>query len=140
MKAIPVGKNLFEEKDGFGQQNRDLFKSLGLYVFNLMSAPGAGKTSLLERTLVHFADRYRIAVIEGDIQSSLDADRLKGLGADIRQINTHGACHLDPRLITDELQHFPLESLDTLIVENVGNLVCPAEFDLGETSVSCCCR
>jgi len=97
-----------------------------------MSSPGAGKTTLLEKTVDHFKDRYAIGVIEGDIQSTTDAERLAAHGIQAVQINTGGACHLDGNMIWDALGEFSLDKLDLLIVENVGNLVCPAEFSLGE--------
>ena len=97
-----------------------------------MSGPGAGKTTLLERTIDMMKDRFRIAVIEGDVQTHADADRIAAHGVPAVQINTGGACHLDARLIENVMPRFDLDALDLLIIENVGNLVCPAEFDLGE--------
>jgi len=97
-----------------------------------MSSPGAGKTSLLEKTIDRLKDRLRIGVIEGDIQCSLDAERIAAKGVQAIQINTDGACHLDGNMIREALNQLDLSSLDLLIVENVGNLVCPAEFKVGE--------
>jgi hydrogenase nickel incorporation protein HypB len=99
---------------------------------NLMASPGAGKTSLIERTIKGLGERLRIGVIEGDIASSVDSERLKALGIQVVQINTGGACHLDANMIRQALDHLDLGNLDLLIIENVGNLVCPAEFKLGE--------
>ena len=115
------------------EKNKALFKQHGLLVLNLMSSPGAGKTTLLERTIEALKDKIRIGVIEGDIQSSYDAERIAQKGVMAVQINTDGACHLDSRMIQDGLERIrPLGQLDLLVVENVGNLVCPAEFDVGE--------
>jgi hydrogenase nickel incorporation protein HypB len=105
---------------------------MNLLVINLMSGPGAGKTTLLQRTIEALKDRYRLGVIEGDIQSTHDAERIASTGAPVVQINTGGACHLDGNMIREALDKLELAELDILIVENVGNLVCPAEFDVGE--------
>ena len=111
-------------------------RDAGLRTVNLMSSPGAGKTTLLKRTLAGLRDRIRIGVLEGDIATSLDADELGGLGAAISLVNTSagfgGECHLDAVMVRSGLARLPLDDLDLVIVENVGNLVCPAEFDVGE--------
>jgi hydrogenase nickel incorporation protein HypB len=99
---------------------------------NLMSSPGAGKTSLLERTIQALKDEFRVGVIEGDIQSTYDAERIGRTGAPVVQINTGGACHLDSNMIQEALRNLDIKTLDLLFIENVGNLVCPAEFNLGE--------
>ena len=99
---------------------------------NLMSAPGAGKTTLLERTVSALGGELRIGVVEGDIQTSQDAERIEAAGAAAVQINTDGACHLDANMIAAATSELDIENLDLLIIENVGNLVCPAEFDVGE--------
>jgi hydrogenase nickel incorporation protein HypB len=96
-----------------------------------MSSPGSGKTSLIMKTIAHLRDKYRIAVIEGDVASSIDADRIAGLGTRAIQINTGGGCHLDAAMIEKALSNIALDNLDLIIVENVGNLVCTADFDLG---------
>jgi hydrogenase nickel incorporation protein HypB len=129
---IKVQQRLGERTDAEGAANRERFARQRVYVLNLMSAPGSGKTTLLERTLERTHDRWRIGVIEGDIQGTADADRLHRFGVPVRQINTLGACHLDPRQIAAALVDLDLDGLDLLVIENVGNLVCPAEFDLGE--------
>ncbi len=98
----------------------------------MMSAPGAGKTSLIVRTIESFKDEVKIGVIEGDIQSTYDAEQISATGAQVVQINTGGACHLDGNMISETLGQLDLEAIDLLIIENVGNLVCPAEFNLGE--------
>lgn len=132
MHQIEVGSGILAHNDSLAMHNRAHFREAGVYVINLMSAPGAGKTTLLEATLKALGTRYRVAVIEGDVQTSQDAERIAKVGVPVVQINTGGACHLDAKLIHHHLHHFDLDNLDLLIIENVGNLVCPAEFDLGE--------
>ena len=129
---IAVDKSLLDETAREASANRRRFAGAGVLCLNLMSSPGAGKTSLLEQTLQRVGGRLRIGIVEGDIQGSADAERLARLGAPVRQINTHGACHLDPRQVAQEAVALGLDDLDVLVIENVGNLVCPAEFDLGE--------
>jgi len=130
--SVTVVRNILEAQEKIAKVNRALFDSKGVFVINLMSSPGAGKTSLLERTIAALKDYFRIVVIEGDIQSQEDALRIKRLGVDAVQINTGGACHLDANMIQSALEQVSLDSCNLLIVENVGNLVCPAEFELGE--------
>lgn len=132
MHEVQVGTDLLANNDTTAQHNREHFIEHGVYVLNLMSGPGAGKTTLLERTVSALREKYRIAVIEGDVTTSEDADRIKAQGVLAVQINTGSACHLDARMVHKQLHHFDLDALDLLIIENVGNLVCPAEFDLGE--------
>jgi hydrogenase nickel incorporation protein HypB len=129
---ISVVKNILEANDRIASQNRAVFDEKGLTVINLMSSPGAGKTSLLEKTIDALKDDLKIGVIEGDIQSSHDAERIARKGVPAVQINTDGACHLDGNMIQDTFGEFNLDALDLLVVENVGNLVCPAEFRVGE--------
>jgi len=129
---ISVVRDILEANERIAEQNRDLFKENDLLVINLMSSPGAGKTSLLERTIVALKDDMRIGIIEGDIQSSQDAERIAKTGIPVVQINTGGACHLDGNMIRDTFGEFRFTELDLLVVENVGNLVCPAEFKVGE--------
>ncbi|MBL7211920.1 MAG: hydrogenase nickel incorporation protein HypB [Desulfobacteraceae bacterium] len=129
---ISVVKNILEANDRIAQENRAIFDKKGLVVFNLMSSPGAGKTSLLEKTIDGLKDHLRMGVIEGDIQSSQDAERIARRGIPVVQINTGGACHLDGNMIRDTFEDFNFDDLDLLVVENVGNLVCPAEFQVGE--------
>jgi hydrogenase nickel incorporation protein HypB len=129
---ISVVKNVLDANDRIARENRDLFDDKRLYVINLMSSPGAGKTSLVEATILSLRDRYRIGVIEGDIQDTYDADRVARLEIPVVQINTGGGCHLDANMIREALPSLDLNRLDLLIVENVGNLVCPAEFKIGE--------
>ncbi|MBW1733785.1 MAG: hydrogenase nickel incorporation protein HypB [Deltaproteobacteria bacterium] len=129
---VSVVKNILEANDRIAQENRAIFNEKGLLVFNLMSSPGAGKTSLLEKTIDALKDDLNIGVIEGDIQSSQDAERIAEKGIPAVQINTGGACHLDGNMIRDTFKEFDFDALDLLVVENVGNLVCPAEFKVGE--------
>jgi hydrogenase nickel incorporation protein HypB len=129
---ISVVKNILEANDRIAQENKAIFDEKKLLVFNLMSSPGAGKTSLLEKTIDAIKKDLRIGVIEGDIQSSKDAERIGEKGIPVVQINTGGACHLDGNMIRDTFQGFDFDALDLLVVENVGNLVCPAEFKVGE--------
>jgi hydrogenase nickel incorporation protein HypB len=129
---VPIVRNILEANDRIAAQNREMFAQHHVWVMNLMSSPGAGKTSLLEQTLERVKDRINVGVIEGDIQSSFDAERIAAKGVKAIQINTDGACHLDGNMIREAVDEFDLDELDLLVVENVGNLVCPAEFDVGE--------
>ena len=129
---VSVVKNILEANDRIAQENRAIFDEKDLLVFNLMSSPGAGKTSLLENTIDALKEDLKIGVIEGDIQSSQDAERIAEKGIPAVQINTGGACHLDGNMIRDTFKEFDFDILDLLVVENVGNLVCPAEFKVGE--------
>ncbi len=129
---ISVVKNILEANERIARENRVLFDEKGLTVMNLMSSPGAGKTTLLEKTIDALKDKLHLGVIEGDIQSSQDAERIANKGIPVVQINTGGACHLDGNMIRDTFGEFDFDNLDLLVVENVGNLVCPAEFKVGE--------
>ncbi len=128
---VKVATKILEANDRIALENRKIFDRSGLFAINLMSGPGAGKTSLLERTLAGRKD-LRIGVIEGDIAGSDDAERIEKFGAPVVQINTGGACHLDANMISEVLGDLPLDQIDLLFIENVGNLVCPAEFKVGE--------
>jgi hydrogenase nickel incorporation protein HypB len=132
MHEIAIKADVLGDNEHAAHHNREHFVRHGVYVVNLMSAPGAGKTTLLERTVDALKDRYRVGVIEGDIETRRDADRIARHGVKAVQINTGHACHLDARMIHRNLGAFDLDALDLLVIENVGNLVCPAEFDLGE--------
>lgn len=129
---VTVVKNVLDANNRIAEENRKLFDEHKIFVINLMSSPGAGKTSLVERTITALRDKYRIAVIEGDIQDTFDADRIARLDIPVVQINTGGACHIDGNMIRETFPSFDLGRIDLLIVENVGNLVCPAEFKVGE--------
>jgi hydrogenase nickel incorporation protein HypB len=132
---VLVLERIFDENDRRAAQNRDLLDSAGIVALNMMSSPGAGKTTLLATTLARLPDPARIGVIEGDIETSIDADRLAACGARVSLLNTAdgfgGECHLDAPMVAHALRQLPLGDLDLLVVENVGNLVCPAEFDVG---------
>ena len=129
---IKVVTRIMEANDRIAAENRKAFDDAGVYVINIMSAPGAGKTSLIERTIKELNGKLKIGVIEGDIAGTDDAQRIENLGIPVVQINTDGACHLDANMINEAMADLPLKDLDLLIVENVGNLVCPAEFKVGE--------
>ena len=131
---VTVVKNVLDANERIASENRKLFDEKKIYVINLMSSPGAGKTSLVEKTITALKNRYRIAVIEGDIQDTCDADRVAALGIPAVQINTGGACHIDGNMIREALPALDLDKIDLLISENVGNLVCPAEFKIGENA------
>lgn len=129
---VTVVKNVLDANNRIAEENRKLFDGHKMFVINLMSSPGAGKTTLVERTILALRDKYRIAVIEGDIQDTYDADRIAKLDIPVVQINTGGACHIDGNMIREAFPAFDFSIIDLLIVENVGNLVCPAEFKVGE--------
>lgn len=135
-ERISVLERIFGENDVAAETNRAAFDAHGIRSVNLMSSPGAGKTTLLVHTLAHLRDAgIRAGVVEGDIETSIDADRLAGFGAQVALLNTGdgfgGECHLDAPMVAKALTGLDLDSLDLLLVENVGNLVCPAEFDVG---------
>jgi hydrogenase nickel incorporation protein HypB len=127
-----VERDILEKNDRFAAANRRLFAATHTLALNLVSSPGAGKTSLLVRTLADLRGKQPLAVIEGDQQTSLDADRIKATGVPALQINTGKMCHLDAGMISDAMGEIPVPAHGVLFVENVGNLVCPAGFDLGE--------
>ena len=129
---ISVVKNILEANQRIAEENHQRFSQNKLLVINLMSSPGAGKTSLLEKTILGLKNKFRIGVVEGDIQSTYDAERIGQTGAPAVQINTGGACHLDSNMVQEALKNLNLADLDLLFIETVGNLVCPAEFSLGE--------
>ena len=129
---IKVVKDILSANDQIASLNRELLEKYGVLAINLMSSPGAGKTSLILQTISRLRDKRNVAVIEGDIASTVDADRIKKEGIEVVQINTGGECHLDANMLSYSLYNLPLEDIDLLFVENVGNLICPAEFNLGE--------
>ena len=131
-QRIPVVENILNANDRLAEENRARLDSAGVFAVNLMASPGAGKTSLIEQTLPRLADLARVAVVDGDIATSIDADRAAAAGALAAiQINTGGECHLDAVMLHGALNQLDLTQFDLLIVENVGNLVCPASFKLG---------
>lgn len=129
---IPVVRNVLEANDKMAAQVRRDLTGRGILALNLISSPGAGKTTLLERTLRDLGPEFRMAVIEGDLQTDNDARRVAATGAQAVQINTEGGCHLNSNLVLSALEALDLDGLDILFIENVGNLVCPVEFDCGE--------
>ncbi len=129
---IQVMKNILGENERIAAENKALFAEKQVYVINLMGSPGAGKTSVLEKTMERLKDKLKMAVIEGDLFTSKDADRIAKHDVPVIQINTSGGCHLDAAMVQRVAQKMDLDDIDLLIVENVGNLVCPAEFDVGE--------
>ncbi len=129
---ISVVQNILEANQRIAEENRQQFSAHRVMAINLMSSPGAGKTSLLERTILALKGDLRIGIVEGDIQSTYDAERISKTGVPVVQINTGGACHLDSNMVREALPCLEIQNLDLLFIENVGNLVCPAEFNLGE--------
>lgn len=132
LRVITLEQNVLEENEQVAVQNRALFNRHGIYVLNLISSPGAGKTSLLVETLRRLGGELSCAVIEGDQQTAHDARRIAETGAPVVQVNTRGGCHLNAAQVRSALEHLPLDELDLIFIENVGNLVCPSSFDLGE--------
>src|SRR3984957_12571643 len=130
--VVEVLQDLLAANDRVAMHNREHFDAHGVLAINLMSSPGAGKTALLEATIAALRSRYRIAVIEGDLETDHDAARIRAQGVPALQITTGTACHLDAHLVHRALHELPLAGLDLLFIENVGNLVCPASFDLGQ--------
>ena len=129
---INVVQKLLKVNDEIAEANRADLQEAGLVTFNIMSAPGSGKTTLIEQTISRTQGLLRIGVIEGDTETSIDADRIAKFDVPVTQIETAGGCHLEANLVRRALKGFDLPNLDLLIIENVGNLVCPASFDLGE--------
>ncbi|GCD11477.1 hydrogenase nickel incorporation protein HypB [Clostridium tagluense] len=137
MSVIKIVKNILQTNDEITSKNKKLLDEKGIYVINLMSSPGSGKTSLLERIIAKLKNNINIAVIEGDIYTTKDAQRIEAQGVPVIQINTGGACHLDGEMIKNALNALTLDKTDLLVIENVGNLVCPAEFEIGEDIKIC---
>ena len=130
-KRVPVVEKIMSANDRIASQNRARLDNARIYSMNLMASPGGGKTSLIELTIKNLAERLRLAVIDGDVATSIDADRAASAGAVAVQINTGGECHLDAVMLQIALRQVELDEIDLLIVENVGNLICPASFKLG---------
>jgi hydrogenase nickel incorporation protein HypB len=131
-RVIQIERNILEKNDEYAAANRARLGAAAVLAFNLMSSPGSGKTTLLVRTITDLGDHYPIAVIEGDQQTSNDAERVRATGAPAIQVNTGKGCHLDAHMIAHALDALPLSTRGLLFIENVGNLVCPSAFDLGE--------
>lgn len=129
---VQLNTSVLTNNNVAAQFNREQFNNTKTLVINMMSSPGAGKTTLLEETVKALASKYRIGVIEGDLATEKDAERIRQVGAKAVQINTHGGCHLDARMVAATLPEFDLEQFDIIFIENVGNLVCPSGYDLGQ--------
>lgn len=132
MSILTIERKVLEKNDVIAQQNRKKFKSKNLFVMNFVSSPGSGKTSVVEKTIELSKDKFKIGVIEGDVQTSLDAERVSKFNVPVVQIVTNGGCHLEANLVRDAYKNLEGEEFDVLIIENVGNLVCPSNYDLGE--------
>jgi hydrogenase nickel incorporation protein HypB len=133
MSIVTVERKVLEKNDEIARRNRELFLAKKIFVINLVSSPGSGKTSILERTLEYFNHRVPVAVIEGDVQTDFDAQRIARYNTPVVQIVTNGGCHLEAKLVEDALKSLELGGIRLLIIENVGNLVCPSNYDLGES-------
>lgn len=132
MKSISIQKRILQSNTEFAEKNRKLLKEKGIFTVNIFGSPGAGKTSILEKILKNMKDKISIGVIEGDLYTTKDGERIEGQGVPVVQINTCGACHLDAAMIENSIQNMDVEDLDLIFIENIGNLVCPASYDLGE--------
>jgi hydrogenase nickel incorporation protein HypB len=132
MSVITIERKVLEKNDEIAHQNRAMLEQRGIFAINIVSSPGAGKTSLLERTLEELGNILKISVIEGDVSTDLDAQRVARYKVPVIQIVTNGGCHLEAKLVRDALMKMELKENQLLIIENVGNLVCPANYDLGE--------
>jgi hydrogenase nickel incorporation protein HypB len=132
MNVITIERRVLEKNDEIATRNRERLRKHGIFTINMVSSPGAGKTSILERSLDILKRSVRVAVIEGDVQTDLDAQRVARYGVPAVQIVTRGGCHLEANLVSDALGTLDLATTDLLIIENVGNLVCPSNYDLGE--------
>jgi hydrogenase nickel incorporation protein HypB len=132
VSLVTIERKVLAKNDEIASQNRALFQQHGIFVFNIVSSPGSGKTSILERTLEHLNGELKIAVIEGDVQTDFDAQRVARYNVPTVQIVTLGGCHLEANLVQDALEKLDLTGIQLLVIENVGNLVCPANYDLGE--------
>jgi hydrogenase nickel incorporation protein HypB len=132
VKVITVGEDILGANEEKARQNKERLDKCGILTINIMSSPGAGKTSLITGTIKELREKIRIAVIEGDVASSVDAEKINALGIPVVQINTAGGCHLEAGMVEKALDDLPLNNIDLLFIENVGNLICPNAFALGE--------
>jgi len=132
MKKIDVGKKILSANEKYARQNRQLLAEHKIMCLNMISSPGSGKTTILTRTIKELKSKIKIGVIEGDIQTDIDARRIKATGAPAIQINTYGACHLSAAQVSEALAKLPVKEMDLVFIENVGNLICPSAFELGE--------
>ena len=132
IKVIKVGEDILGANDEQARANRQVLDKSRVFTINIMSSPGAGKTSTILNTINRLKDNLRIGVIEGDVASSVDAEKVSAMGIPVVQINTAGGCHLDANMVENAIKNLPLEDIDLLFIENVGNLICPNAFALGE--------
>ncbi len=132
MEIIKIERKVLAKNDAIASEIRSKFEENGVFAINMVSSPGSGKTSLVEKVIENFSGRVNISVIEGDVQTDLDAQRVSAYNVPVVQIITNGGCHLEANLVNDSLKNLDLVQTDLLIIENVGNLVCPAGYDLGE--------
>ena len=129
---IKVVRQILEWNEDCSNEIKEILKNKGIYMINVMGSPGAGKTSLIVEMIKRLSTNYKVAVIEGDIAGQIDAKKIDALGIPVVQLNTDGACHIEAMSISHILQYFDLDKIDILLIENIGNLVCPAEFNIGE--------
>jgi hydrogenase nickel incorporation protein HypB len=134
LSVLTIERKVLEKNDVVAQSNRKLLKKYQIFSINMVSSPGSGKTSIVEKIILHCKNDIKFSVIEGDIQTNLDAERIDALGVPVVQIVTKGACHLEAVLVQDSLKNIDLGRTQLLIIENVGNLVCPSSYDLGENT------
>ena len=134
MSNISIKRKILESNIEVATRNRKLFNERGIFTINIFGSPGAGKTSILERVIKNMKTKVSIGVIEGDLYTNKDAERIEGQGVSVVQINTYGACHLDAAMIDKSIKSIEIEGLELIFIENIGNLVCPASYDLGENS------
>jgi hydrogenase nickel incorporation protein HypB len=132
MSILTIERRVMQKNDEVARENRELFEKYRIFVINVVSSPGSGKTSILEKTLDYLNGRIKVAVVEGDVQTDLDSQRVSKFGVPVVQIITNGGCHLEAKLVQDAITNINLGSINLLVIENVGNLVCPAGYDLGE--------
>jgi len=132
MPKVTIAQNILTANDTIAEQVHALLAARGVRTINMMSSPGAGKTTLLEKTIARLRGRLVLGVIEGDVETSTDAERIEAAGAETVQINTRGACHLEAHMIRDALVQLELEHISLLVIENIGNLICPSDWRLGE--------
>ncbi len=132
MKQIVIERNILKKNDEIAEKLKNTLKEKGVYTINLLGSPGAGKTTLLENIIVNLKDKINIAVIEGDLYTAKDGERIESHGVEVVQVNTGGGCHLDSSMVEKAIEEIDIDNLDLLVIENVGNLVCPASYDLSE--------
>jgi hydrogenase nickel incorporation protein HypB len=132
MSVITVERKVLAKNDAVAEENRSLLRQNNIFTINIVSSPGSGKTSLIEKTIEYFMNKMKISVIEGDVQTDLDAQRVSSYNIPVVQIITNGGCHLEANLVKEAMAQIDINNTDLLIIENVGNLVCPAGYDLGE--------